>query len=245
MLSASLALDMAGRGSLSAAATASKAEAGSAGANSATTNSAEARSANGTTTGAGLQNSVLVVGDSLSAEYGLKRGSGWVAMMEAKLAAEGVSFVNGAAAASVVNASISGETTAGGWARFPALIERHRPAVVIIALGANDALRGLDLRGTESNLAQMLARVRQSGARAVLVGMMLPPNYGKAYADRFAALYASLAKEYGAALVPFLMAGFAEDLSRFQADRIHPNESAQAQMLANVWPAVASLAGKA
>lgn len=188
------------------------------------------------------QNTVLVVGDSLSAEYGLKRGSGWVAMMQARLTSENLGFAGHAGPATVVNASISGETTAGGWARYPALIDKHRPAAVIIALGSNDALRGLDLTSTSNNLARMLDTARATGARAVLVGMMLPPNYGKAYADRFAAMYADLAKAHGASLVPFLMDGFADDLGKFQADRIHPNESAQAQMLANVWPAVLALA---
>ena len=189
-------------------------------------------------------NTVLVVGDSLSAEYGLKRGSGWVAMLAARLDDEHIGFAGHDGAATVVNASISGETTAGGWSRYPALIERHHPAVVIIALGSNDALRGLDLKSTETNLARMIATARQAGARPVLVGMMLPPNYGKAYADRFAALYADLAKSHDAVLVPFLMDGFAQDLDKFQADRIHPNESAQPLMLANVWPALQAISGR-
>ena len=189
-------------------------------------------------------NTVLVVGDSLSAEYGLKRGSGWVAMLAARLDDERVGFAGHDGAATVVNASISGETTAGGWSRYPALIARHRPAVVIIALGSNDALRGLDLKSTETNLARMIDTARQAGARPVLVGMMLPPNYGKAYADRFTALYADLAKSHDAVLVPFLMDGFAEDLDKFQADRIHPNESAQPLMLANVWPALQAISGR-
>ena len=187
---------------------------------------------------------VLVVGDSLSAEYGLRRGSGWVTQLAERLASDGIGFTGTTGPATVANASISGETTAGGWSRYPALIERHRPAVVIIALGSNDALRGLDLTSTETNLARMIDAAKAAGAKPVLVGMMLPPNYGKAYADRFAALYADLAKRHDATLVPFLMAGFAEDLSKFQADRIHPNESAQALMLANVWPALQGLATK-
>ena len=189
-------------------------------------------------------NTVLVVGDSLSAEYGLKRGSGWVAMLGERLTRDGIGFAGQPGPAAVVNASISGETTAGGWSRAPALIERHHPAVVIIALGSNDALRGLDLKSTEANLARMITAARDAGARPVLVGMMLPPNYGKAYADRFSALYAGLAKDHGATLVPFLMDGFAEDLSKFQADRIHPNESAQSRMLENVWPALRPLANR-
>ena len=187
---------------------------------------------------------VLVVGDSLSAEYGLRRGSGWVTQLAERLASNGTGFTGTTGPTTVANASISGETTAGGWSRYPALIERHRPAVVIIALGSNDALRGLDLTSTETNLARMIDAAKAAGAKPVLVGMMLPPNYGKAYADRFAALYADLAKRHDATLVPFLLDGFAEDLSKFQADRIHPNESAQALMLANVWPALQGLATK-
>lgn len=189
-------------------------------------------------------NTVLVVGDSLSAEYGLKRGSGWVAMLGERLTRDAIGFAGLPGPATVVNASISGETTAGGWSRLPPLIERHHPAVVIIALGSNDALRGLDLKSTETNLAWMIDAARQAGARPVLVGMMLPPNYGKAYADRFAALYVELAKEHQATLVPFLLDGFAEDLSKFQADRIHPNESAQPRILDNVWPALKTLANQ-
>jgi acyl-CoA thioesterase-1 len=187
-------------------------------------------------------NRVLVLGDSLSAEYGLRRGSGWVALLEARLAQARTDFTGNGGNATVVNASISGETTAGGWSRLAPLLERHRPAVVVIALGANDALRGLDLGTTEANLGRMIDAAKAAGARPVLVGMMLPPNYGRAYADRFAALYPDLARKRGAALVPFLLDGFAGDTTRFQSDRIHPNESAQQRMLDNVWPAIEALA---
>jgi acyl-CoA thioesterase-1 len=175
---------------------------------------------------------ILVVGDSLSAEYGLKRGAGWVALLEKKLAAEKVP-------AQVVNASISGDTTSGGRSRLPALLQRHQPAVVIIELGGNDALRGLPLGMTEENLDQMAGSARKAGARVLLVGMQMPPNYGADYANRFAALYEKVAKTNNAALVPFLLKGVADaadPTGLFQADRIHPKEEAQPLLLDNVWP---------
>ena len=161
---------------------------------------------------------ILVVGDSLSAEYGLKRGTGWVALLEKRLAAEKMP-------AKVVNASISGDTTSGGRSRLPALLERHKPDVVVIELGGNDALRGLPLGMTEENLAQMAGSARKAGARVLLVGMQMPPNYGADYANRFAGLFEKVAKAHKAALVPFLLKGVADgaDPTRlFQADRIHP-----------------------
>ncbi len=175
---------------------------------------------------------ILVVGDSLSAEYGLKRGTGWVALLEKKLAAEKMP-------AQVVNASISGDTTSGGRSRLPALLERHRPAVVVIELGGNDALRGLPLGMTEQNLEQMAGSARKAGARVVLVGMQMPPNYGADYADRFAGLFQKVARDNQAVLVPFLLKGVADDpdpTRLFQADRIHPKEEAQPLLLDNVWP---------
>ncbi len=175
---------------------------------------------------------VLVVGDSLSAEYGLARGSGWVALLEQRLARERI-------AARVVNASISGETSAGGRTRLPALLARERPALVVIQLGANDALRGLALEATRDNLAAMLRAARGAGARALLVGMKMPPNYGRRHAEQFYALYAELARAEGVPLVPFLLAGVADapdPLALFQADRIHPNAQAQPILLDNVWP---------
>mgnify|MGYP002775005445 CR=1 FL=1 len=174
---------------------------------------------------------MLVVGDSLSAEYGLKRGSGWVALLEQKLAA-------GKSGARVVNASISGDTSAGGRSRLPALLAQHKPSHVLIELGGNDALRGLPLSMTEDNLAAMAQAARQAGAKVLLVGMQLPPNYGSDYAERFAGLFAKVGKAQQAAVVPFLLKGVADGpdaLKMFQADRIHPREEAQPQMLANVW----------
>ena len=175
--------------------------------------------------------SILVVGDSLSAEYGLKRGSGWVALLEARLA-------RGPRPATVVNASISGDTTSGGRSRLPQLLALHKPLIVIIELGGNDALRGLPLDMTRSNLSAMVQATKAAGARGVVVGMQVPPNYGRQYGDGFAALFATVAEAEGAALVPFLLDGIANGPqadAMFQADRIHPLASAHPQMLTNVW----------
>ena len=180
---------------------------------------------------------LLVVGDSLSAEYGLVRGTGWVALLEERIAREKI-------AANVVNASISGDTTAGGLARLPALLREKKPAVVVVELGGNDALRGLPLEATRANLVEMTKLAKAAGAKVVIVGMQLPPNYGRAYGDRFASLFADVAKAEGAALVPFLLKGVADVPqadTMFQADRIHPLASAHPTMLANVWPVLAPL----
>ncbi len=175
---------------------------------------------------------ILVLGDSLSAEYGLKRGSGWVALLEQKLGSEKF-------AVRVINASISGDTTSGGRSRLGALLAQHHPTHVIIELGANDALRGLPLEMTQENLNEMTRSAQKAGAKVLLLGMQMPPNYGKDYGARFAALYASVAKANKAALVPFLLKGVADapdSLRWFQADRIHPLEAAHPTLLANVWP---------
>ena len=175
---------------------------------------------------------VLVVGDSLSAEYGLARGSGWVALLEQRLAKEKL-------AAAVVNASISGDTTSGGRSRLPALLKQHRPSHLVVELGGNDALRGLPLTMTRENLQAMARAGKAAGAKVMLVGMQVPPNYGARYAQDFAALFASVAKEEGTALVPFLLAGVADDPQAdrlFQPDRIHPTAEAHPRMLGNVWP---------
>lgn len=180
---------------------------------------------------------ILVVGDSLSAEYGLKRGTGWVALMEQRLAKEKIP-------ATVVNASISGDTTSGGRSRLPALLAQHKPRVVIIELGGNDALRGLPLQMTQDNLLAMTQAAQASGAKVVLAGMQVPPNYGQDYSNRFAATFATVAKTTKAALVPFLLKGVADgpDAAKlFQADRIHPNEAAHPTILATMWPAVKKL----
>ena len=172
---------------------------------------------------------VLVLGDSLSAEYGLARGKGWVALLEKRLAENRVD-------AAIVNASISGDTSSGGRSRLPALLNRHKPAIVVIELGANDGLRGLPIEATESNLKAMIAESRKAGARVLLVGMQIPPNYGADYTRRFANVYPKVAKETKVPLVPFLFAGVVERPELFQSDRIHPTAEAQPIMLDNVWP---------
>jgi acyl-CoA thioesterase I len=183
---------------------------------------------------------ILVVGDSLSAEYGLARGTGWVALLTQRLAREKV-------AARVVNASISGDTTSGGRSRLPALLALHKPSHVVIELGGNDALRGLPLKMTEDNLAAMARASKAAGARVLLVGMQVPPNYGRAYNEGFAAVFATVAKKEGTALVPFLLKGVADGPdaeAMFQPDRIHPKAEAHPTMLANVWPALRALLPK-
>ena len=175
---------------------------------------------------------ILVVGDSLSAEYGLKRGSGWVALLDKKLATEKI-------ATNVVNASISGDTTSGGRTRLDALLKQHQPGLVVIELGANDALRGLPLVMTQENLSAMTQAAQQAGAKVLLLGIQVPPNYGRDYSQRFADMYAEVAKTHKAALVPFFLKGIADapdSLKWFQADRIHPKEDAHPLILANIWP---------
>ena len=180
---------------------------------------------------------VLVVGDSLSAEYGLPRGRGWVELLAQRLRADRPGW-------EVVNASISGDTTAGGRSRLPALLRQHAPAVVVLELGGNDALRGLPLETSRANLVEMVRLGRAAGAAVLLVGMQVPPNYGRAYAEEFAGLFAKVARQEKVALVPFLLAGVADGpdpYALFQPDRIHPNEQAQPRMLDNVWPALRTL----
>jgi acyl-CoA thioesterase I len=186
---------------------------------------------------------ILVVGDSLSAEYGLSRGSGWVALLEQRLAREKI-------AARVVNASISGDTTAGGRSRLPSLLAQHRPTHVVLELGGNDALRGLPLAMTQDNLGAMARAAKAAGAQVLIAGMQMPPNYGRQYGEAFAGLFASVARAEGAALVPFLLKGVADgadsEARYFQADRIHPNEAAHPIILGNVWPVLMpQLRGKA
>jgi len=180
---------------------------------------------------------ILVLGDSLSAEYGLTRGSGWVALLGARLAQAKI-------AASVVNASISGDTTSGGRSRLPALLAQHRPGVVVIELGGNDALRGLPLAMTRDNLTTMAQAAKAAGAKVLIAGMQLPPNYGRQYGDEFAGLFATVAKAEHAALVPFLLKGVADGPqadTMFQADRIHPVAAAHPVILDNVWPVLKPL----
>lgn len=175
---------------------------------------------------------ILVVGDSLSAEYGLSRGTGWVALLQKQLGRE-------KPGTEVINASISGDTTSGGRSRLPALLQKHRPTHVIIELGGNDALRGLPMAMTQNNLLTMTQQAQAAGSQVLLLGMQMPPNYGPDMARQFEAAYAHVAKKQKAALVPFFLKGIGDDpepLKWFQSDRIHPNEAAQPRMLANVWP---------
>ncbi len=180
---------------------------------------------------------LLVVGDSISAAYGLAPGAGWVDLLSARLASEHYSH-------RVVNASVTGDTTAGGRARLPALLKRYQPAVVVLELGGNDGLRGGDLASTRDNLAAMVEAAQRAGAKPLIVGMKLPPNYGAAYVRKFDALYADVAKAHKASLVPFFFEGFGERNELFQPDRIHPTAAAQPLLVDNVWPQLRPLLGR-
>jgi acyl-CoA thioesterase-1 len=180
---------------------------------------------------------ILVVGDSLSAEYGLRRGTGWVALLQERLQAEKARY-------RVVNASISGDTTSGGRSRLPALLKQHQPAVVVIELGGNDALRGLPLGMTRDNLAAMAKQSREAGAQVLLLGMEMPPNYGAKFGQEFRDIYTSVARAEKAALLPFFLKNvgdLADPTQLFLPDRIHPNEEAQPILLGNVWPELKKL----
>jgi acyl-CoA thioesterase-1 len=177
---------------------------------------------------------VLVLGDSLSAEYGLARGSGWVSLLEQKLRNEKLD-------AKIVNASISGETTSGGRTRLPALLDQHHPDIVVIELGANDGLRGLPVKSAEDNLRSMVSLAKDKHAKVLLVGMRMPPNYGRAYTERFAGMYKELSTQLKAPLVPFMLEGVAQDPAMFQADRLHPVARAHPIILANIWPQFSAL----
>ncbi len=172
---------------------------------------------------------LLVLGDSLSAEYGLARGSGWVPLLEKRLKADRLDV-------RVVNASISGDTTSGGRARLQPLLEQHKPDVLVLELGANDALRGLPVASTEGNLRAIIESAKKVGATVLLVGMQIPPNYGGEYATRFAGLFPKLAKEHQLPLVPFFLAPLLERPDLFQGDRLHPTAEAQPLLLDAVWP---------
>lgn len=175
---------------------------------------------------------VLVVGDSLSAEYGLARGQGWVALLQQRLAKSKPQV-------RVVNASVSGDTTSGGRARLAVLLKQHQPTVVVIELGGNDALRGLPVAGTRDNLLAMTRASQAAGAKVLLLGMQVPPNYGGAYGRDFSAVFPEIARQTKAALLPFLLTGIADATDAttwFQPDRIHPAAKAQPRMLENVWP---------
>ena len=178
--------------------------------------------------------SILVLGDSLSAAYGIAAARGWVALLGERLARERPDY-------RVVNSSISGETSAGGRARIAAELERHKPAVVIVELGANDGLRGLPPAQMKDNLAAIIGAARKARARVLLVGMKLPPNYGPDYTESFAAVFAELHQRYRTAWLPFLLEGFAERRELFQADGLHPTQQAEPLVLENVWRPLAPL----
>ncbi|WP_078121543.1 arylesterase [Thiosocius teredinicola] len=183
---------------------------------------------------AGAAEKILVVGDSLSAAYGIEKQRGWVALLQQRLALRQLDY-------HVVNASISGDTTRGGASRLPAALQREHPGVLIIALGGNDGLRGFSPDQTRGNLRQMIQRARDAGARVLLLGIKLPMNYGKAYTEKFHQVFHDLAREENVALVPFFLEGVAETRDMMQADGIHPGVKAQPRILDNVWPALLPL----
>ncbi|WP_275445755.1 MULTISPECIES: arylesterase [unclassified Halomonas] len=174
---------------------------------------------------------VMVMGDSLSAAYGIEREFGWVNLLSKRLDDD----------VEIVNASISGETTSGGAARLPELLGQHDPDIVLLELGGNDGLRGLPPGQMRANLARMIEASQDAGAKVLLLGIEVPPNYGQAYTDAFRRVYQGLADEYGIPLVPFLLEGIALDKSLMQNDGIHPTAAAQPRILDNVWPTLESL----
>lgn len=184
------------------------------------------------------QAAILVMGDSLSAAYGMPTEQGWVALLEQKLANQTKEKI---AQIKAINASLSGETTSGGLQRLPRLIAEHKPQFVIIELGANDALRGQDLRTTERNLAQMIDLSQQAGAKVLLLGIRLPTNYGPAYDERLAQTYRNLAERYHIGLDPFFLEDVALEPDLMQADALHPNSQAQPRILERLWPQIQTL----
>jgi acyl-CoA thioesterase I len=172
---------------------------------------------------------IVVLGDSLSAGYGIKIQEGWVTLLAQRLASEGYGY-------RVVNASVSGETTQGGLARLPRVLATHKPAIVIVELGANDGLRGLQLAASRENLQKILELARTARARVLLVGMLIPPNYGPRYGEEFHDMYTSLATKYATPFLPFLLDKVALKPELMQADGLHPNAQGQPQLLENLWP---------
>ena len=175
---------------------------------------------------------LLVYGDSLSAAYGISQKDGWVSLLQERIRNSGLDY-------NVANASISGETSSGGASRIAATLAQHKPRVTIIALGANDGLRGLPVKQLQDNLARIVVAAHKAGSKVVLVGMRMPPNYGDAYASAFQGSYAALAKQYKLPLVPFLMDGVADKPALFQPDQLHPLAQAQPMLLDNVWKVLA------
>ena len=183
------------------------------------------------------RSNLLVIGDSLSAEYGIARGSGWVALLSAQLAREKPQW-------QVINASISGDTSAGGLARLPALLHQHQPKLVVIELGANDALRGFSLKMTETNLIDMVMACHKIKAAVLLIGMQVPPNYGADYAQSFTRMFERISRQQRTQWVPFLLKGIADaanPTALFQPDRIHPKAEAHPKILSNVWPVLKAM----
>jgi acyl-CoA thioesterase I len=172
---------------------------------------------------------ILVFGDSLSAALGLRPEQGWVALLAQRVQAQGYGY-------EIVNASVSGETSSGGLQRLPRALDLHHPGIVILELGANDGLRGLPVEALHANLAQMVRLSQQSGARVLLVGIRIPPNYGPRYGDQFASVFPALAGEYHLPLVPFLLQDVALKPALMQEDGMHPNASGEPVVLDNVWP---------
>lgn len=177
---------------------------------------------------------IVVLGDSLSAGFGLEIRESWVSLLQQRLRDEGYGY-------SVVNASISGDTTAGGLARLPRVLERHRPRIVILELGGNDGLRGLPVPRLRANLDQMISLAAQAGARVLLTGIQIPPNYGPQYARAFAEAFPAVARERGVPLIDFILRDVALDPDLMQADGIHPNAAGQPVILETVWPVLAEL----
>ncbi len=171
---------------------------------------------------------ILVLGDSISAGYGLAQGEGWVALLEQRLVRDKLDY-------RVVNASISGDTTLGGLNRIEEALKEHQPAVVVVALGGNDGLRGNPLDETRNNLIGIVKACRKAGAKVVIAGIRIPPNYGSIYSRRFQGLFAEVARQQNVALVPFMLSGFAEDRKMFQDDGIHPTAAAQPRILDNIY----------
>lgn len=177
---------------------------------------------------------IVVLGDSLSAAYGIKSEQGWVNLLSQRLASEGYGY-------KVVNASVTGETTQGGLSRLPRALELHKPEIVIIELGGNDGLRGLQLAASRENLQRSITLAKKAGARVLLVGMMIPPNYGPRYTEEFRRMFGALAKQNSVAVVPFLLEGVALDPELMQNDGIHANAKGQPRMLDNLWPSLKPL----
>ena len=177
---------------------------------------------------------ILVFGDSLSAGYGLPQRSGWVTLLEKRLVAGGYDY-------KVVNASISGETTVGGKNRIESVLRKHKPDILVLELGANDGFRGARINDIRKHLNAIVAATRRQGAKVVVLGMRLPPNYGAQYADGFQSVFTDVARQHGTALVPFLLEGFADQRQLFQHDGVHPKREAQSLMLDNVWPVLEPL----